>query len=482
MLFNSLSFLVFFGIVYGLYLGTMRRLRVQNGILLAASYFFYGWWDWRFLSLLAFSTVLDFATGWALDRRVGGPGAPPDAHYLHGPRARKALVAVSMAVNLGFLGFFKYWDFFAENAAALLRQMGLEPHLPTLAILLPVGISFYTFQSMSYALDVYRGTLRAEKSFLDFALFVSFFPQLVAGPIVRAADLLPQVRRERTITRACFEEGAWLVFWGLFKKIFVADNLARLVELGFRDTVPNGGVALVSVYAFAFQIYGDFSGYTDIARGLARWMGFEFMLNFNLPYMATNPSEFWRRWHISLSTWLRDYLYVPLGGNRGGRLATYRNLLLTMVLGGLWHGAQWTFVIWGTFHGLLLAVHRRWTEAGGAARAAPATGAAAWVGRVAMFHLVCVGWVFFRAASAGEAMQVFGAIGGEFSLAGARFDSLVFYVAPLLCVEALQWRAGDAFAVWRLPWVARGLLYAGLWFLMTLMGDYSGGQFIYFQF
>jgi D-alanyl-lipoteichoic acid acyltransferase DltB (MBOAT superfamily) len=481
MLFNSLAFLVFFVVVFGLYLATLRRLRLQNAILLLASVLFYGWWDWRFLGLIFASIVIDFFAARALDRRVGGSRAADDSPHVLGSRARRLLLGVSMASNLGILGFFKYYGFFTQGAADLLRALGLEPHLPVLGIVLPVGISFYTFQAMSYTIDVYRGRLRAEPSLADFALFVMFFPQLVAGPIVRAADLLPQIRRPRSITRAGLEEGAWLVFWGLFKKIFVADNLARLVDLGFRDTVPNGGVALVSVYAFAFQIYGDFSGYSDIARGLAKAMGFDFMLNFDLPYFAVNPSDFWRRWHISLSTWLRDYLYIPLGGSRGSSLATYRNLLLTMVLGGLWHGAQWTFVLWGAFHGVLLAVHRWWTEARGHVESSPSP-AAAWGKRLVVFHLVCVGWVLFRARSVDQAAQVIRAILGDFSLAGARFDSLLVYAAPLIVVQFAQWRTDDAYAAWRLPWIPRALFYAGLWFLMTLLGDYRGGQFIYFQF
>jgi D-alanyl-lipoteichoic acid acyltransferase DltB (MBOAT superfamily) len=480
-LFNSLPFLVFFVVVYGLYLATMRRLRLQNAMLLVASYFFYGWWDWRFLSLIFVSTLIDYVAGLFLDRRVGGPGAPDDTPFRLSPGARRTALAVSLTSNLGLLGFFKYYDFFASSAADALQRLGLAAHPPILDIVLPVGISFYTFQAMSYTIDVYRGVLRSEPSFTNFALFISFFPQLVAGPIVRAADLLPQIRVPRTITRRGLEEGAWLVFWGLFKKIFVADNLGRLAALGFTNPPPNGGVALVSVYAFAFQIYGDFSAYSDIARGLAKAMGFEFMLNFNLPYFATDPSDFWRRWHMSLSTWLRDYLYIPLGGNRDGTLRTYRNLLLTMLLGGLWHGAQWTFVIWGAFHGILLAAHWWWTRTLGYASEgdAPAT---AWLKRVVLFHLVCVGWIFFRASTAGQALQVMDSILGDFSLAGARFDSMAFYVAPLLLVQFAQWRTGDPFVIWRLHWVPRAVAYAVLWFLATLLGDYSGGEFIYFQF
>ena len=476
MLFNSLPFLVFFVLVYGAYLLTMKRLRLENLLLLVASCVFYGYWDWRFLSLLFASTVLDFVIGGLLDRRV--PGSP---EYARSPGSRKALLLVSVAGNLGMLGFFKYFNFFVGSAAEILRGIGLEGSVPALDIVLPVGISFYTFQTMSYTIDVYRGNLRQEPSFLNFAVFVSLFPQLVAGPIERASNLLPQIRERRTVTRAGVEDGAWLVFWGLFKKIFVADNLGKIAALGFATPPPDGGVALVAVYAFAFQIYCDFSGYTDVARGCARAMGFEFMRNFDLPYMALNPGDFWRRWHISLSSWLRDYLYIPLGGNREGTWRTYRNLMLTMVLGGLWHGAAWTFVAWGALHGVMLIGHRLWSGQWGGEEP-PRSGAAAWGRRAVLFHFVCLTWLLFRADSMGQAAQMFSSIVGDFSLAGARFESLAFYCLPLLAVEAAQWITGDEFAVRRLHWIPRGFAYAGLWFLMTLLGDYSGGQFIYFQF
>jgi len=480
MLFNSLVFAVFFAVVYGLYLGTMRRLRLQNAILLAASLLFYGWWDWRFLGLLLLSAVVDFWAGAVLDRRVGGEGAPDDAPFVHSMAKRKWILFVSMATNLGVLGFFKYWNFFIGSAADLLRALGMEPHLPVLHVILPVGISFYTFQTMSYTIDVYRGQLRAVPSFVDFLLFVSFFPQLVAGPIVRAADLLPQVQRPRTITREGVEEGAWLAFWGLFKKVFIADNVGKLAEYGFSDLSPGGGAALVGTYAFAVQIYCDFSGYTDIARGCAKAMGFDFLLNFRLPYFATDPSDFWRRWHMSLSTWLRDYLYIPLGGSRGGTWSTCRNLMLTMVLGGLWHGANWTFVAWGAFHGALLVAHRLWT----AGRPAAGAGSAwsAWGKRLVMFHLVCVGWVFFRAETMGRAVGMLHEMVFACTMGDARWAALLFYSAPLVLMQCAQNATGDLGVVRRLPWPVRGVLFAVLWFLLTTMGDLSRGEFIYFQF
>jgi len=300
MLFNSQVFLIFFVVVYGLY--RLLPHRWQNVLLLVSSYFFYGWWDWRFLTLIFLSTVIDYIAGGII--------------YSAGPnqRRRKAAVVVSMTSNLVILGFFKYFNFFADNLSAVLQYAGLPAFTRHLNIILPVGISFYTFQAMSYALDIYRGHLKPARSFLNFATFVAYFPQLVAGPIERASNLLPQIENPRTITRAGIESGAWLIFWGLFKKCVIADNLAVLVDGVFGATGATGATSLLALYAFAFQILCDFSGYSDIARGLARWMGVELMLNFNNPYAALNPKDFWSRWHISLSSWLRDYLYIPLGG------------------------------------------------------------------------------------------------------------------------------------------------------------------------
>lgn len=377
MVFNSLIFLVFFLVVYGLY--RVMPHRGQNLLLLVSSYFFYGWWDWRFLSLIFISTVVDYWAGLAIE------------HADENARRRKIALWISLVSNLGILGFFKYFNFFADNLVVLLQGVGISSPVRHLNIILPVGISFYTFQTMSYTLDIYSRQMRPTRNFLDFAAFVSFFPQLVAGPIERASKLLPQIQTPRTITRGDMESGAWLVFWGLFKKCVVADNLAMLIDTGFGGGSATGAQSLLGLYAFAFQIFCDFSGYSDIARGLARWMGIELMLNFNNPYFALNPREFWARWHISLSTWLRDYLYIPLGGNLKGRRRTYVNLVLTMLLGGLWHGAAWTFVAWGAFHGALLAIYHAW-----AAKFSPSgtLDSGRWIGlrRLWMFHLVCLGW------------------------------------------------------------------------------------------
>jgi len=390
-LFNSTAFFVFFAVVYAAYLLLQRRLRLQNALLLVASYLFYGYWDWRFLSLIAISTLVDFVIGRALGRT--------DERAVGGQR-RRLLLAISVVVNLAILGFFKYFNFFASSLVEVLSAFGAHADLVTLNIVLPVGISFYTFQTMSYTIDVYRGRLQPTDSLLDFAVFVAFFPQLVAGPIERAVNLLPQVGRPRRITAAQVDSGLFLILWGLYKKVVVADNAALIANAVFNDYASHTGLdILLGVIAFSVQIYGDFSGYSDIARGVARLMGFELMVNFRLPYFAVNPSDFWLRWHISLSSWLRDYLYISLGGNRTGRLLTYRNLLVTMLLGGLWHGAAWNFIVWGAYHGVILALYRAFERR--PAHENPWGGEHRYAVVLAkmglMFALTLLGWLFFRA-------------------------------------------------------------------------------------
>ena len=346
MIFNSRIFFGFLCLVLPLYF--MSRHRQQNRILLFASYVFYGWWDYRFLVLLLLSTVVDFVCGKKISRSDD-------------PRYKRRFLLISLATNLGCLGFFKYFNFFADSMAELLSSVGFNADFPTLQIILPVGISFYTFQSLSYTLDVYRGKCKSTDDFIDFALYVSFFPQLVAGPIERSSHLLPQVQSPRKFVQADVLDGIGLMALGFVKKLVIADRLAPIVDAAFQgNTLPyqNAG-SWVFIYAFAFQIYGDFSGYSDIARGISKVLGFDLMVNFGKPYLVSNPPAFWQNWHISLSTWLRDYLYIPLGGNRKGPARTYINLLITMFLGGLWHGAGWAFVLWGVYQGMILVIHRR---------------------------------------------------------------------------------------------------------------------------
>jgi D-alanyl-lipoteichoic acid acyltransferase DltB (MBOAT superfamily) len=473
MLFNSYAFALFFAALFPIYWLMARWPRAQNVLLLGVSYYFYSRWDARFLSLLILSTVMDFACGLWVAR-------------VEDPRRRRGVVALSMALNLGMLGFFKYYNFFAESLHEALSRAGLSITLGTLEIALPIGISFYTFQSMSYVIDIYRREIPPTRNLVQFAAFVSFFPHLVAGPIMRPTTLLPQITTPRRFDLQQFYEGAYLIFWGFLKKVVVADNLAPIVnDLFGRWPTLDGGSALLAVYAFAFQIYGDFSGYTDIARGVSKCLGFELSLNFNLPYFATSPRDFWARWHISLSRWLRDYLYISLGGSRAGPWRTYRNLMITMILGGLWHGPAWTFVLWGVYHGALLVGHRvaePWLE-----RIDPPdpVDRACWKGLriVATFHLVCVGWLLFRARSVEQAVGLLSAIVHRPSIpAAAHLIPVLVVVIPLLIVQLIQYLADDLDVIARTPWYVRSVFYTACFYAIVLGANFGGQQFIYFQF
>lgn len=472
MTFNSYEFLVFFAVVYGLYVNLNHKW--QNHLLLAASYFFYGWWDWRFLFLLALSTVMDFTCGLMIVR-------------FQDKRRKKMFLVFSMILNLTLLGFFKYFNFFAESLHDSLATLGISLPMPALNILLPVGISFYTFQSMSYVIDVYRGHLRPSAKLAEFALFVSFFPQLVAGPIERATELLPRVQNPRTITWDKVSQGCALIFWGLFKKIYIADNCAKLVNDAFADpSLHSGASLLIAVYAFTFQIYCDFSGYSDIARGLAKMLGFELMINFNLPYFSLNPTEFWRRWHISLSTWLKDYLYISLGGNRKGPFKTYRNLFLTMFLGGIWHGAAWNFVLWGAYQGILLIGHRLSLPL--LCRIPIRSGLSQWVWTairwVVTFHLICLGWLLFRSESISMISEILSSIFMRFSpdsetrILAMR---LFAYTFVLIGVQLFQLIQKDLDFFSRFPAFARVGYVSLALYLLTAYGA-TAESFIYFQF
>jgi alginate O-acetyltransferase complex protein AlgI len=475
MLFNSYIFWLFFALVLLLY----RRLphRGQNGMLLAASYVFYGAWDWRFLSLILISTFVDHAVAIRL-------GTQTDQ------RLRKVLLGLSCCVNLGLLGFFKYFNFFAQELTDLLGVIGLSFMAPTLDIVLPVGISFYTFQTMSYTIDVYRGRTQPVKDPLDFALFVAFFPQLVAGPIERSTHLMPQIVHPRTVRASDFSEGLWLILWGLFKKVVIADNMAIIVNGLFAGNPRGltGPECWIAVYAFALQIYGDFSGYSAIARGVARWMGIHLSPNFLFPYFSVTPGEFWTRWHISLSSWLRDYLYIPLGGNRAGALITCRNLLLTMVLGGLWHGAAWGFVLWGLVHGLLLVAYQLgagkfWKHRD--AKAGATFGLWRFPLALLFFHLVCVAWLFFRAEDAGHAVVMLGRMFTDFqgsTLALFGISSVVFFALPILLLELWLFVRNDDLLPVRKHWCVRGMIYSYLTFMLLTFAPAQNYEFIYFQF
>lgn len=473
MMFNSYSFWLFYVIVFALYRFLPRR--GQNLLLLVASYYFYGCWDVRFLSLIAISTAIDYGLGLALGRTEND-------------RWRRVWLATSLACNLGLLGFFKYYGFFANELAALCHAIGAPTLLPTWHILLPVGISFYTFQTMSYTIDVYRRQLPPARDPLDFAVFVAFFPQLVAGPIERASRFLPQVQQARVVTGEDFRVGLYFVVLGLFRKIVIADNMAPLANAVFSQPASNqsGLEILLGVVAFAFQIYGDFSGYSSIARGVARWLGFDLMTNFRQPYFAVSPSDFWRRWHISLSEWLRDYLYIPLGGNRGSNWATQRNLLATMLLGGLWHGAAWTFVAWGAFHGAVLCAYRGIERRKSSAAAGPfGRGARRVMSTSVMFAILCVSWLLFRAESLGQAGEMLSRIMSDphvtpFAITMAGL--IAFYVTPLLIFEAWLESGQEELLPLRSHWMGRGLLYSYAVWMMLFFPPPTPGEFIYFQF
>jgi alginate O-acetyltransferase complex protein AlgI len=473
MVFNSYAFALFFACLFPTYWLLRNRPRAQNVLLLAAGYYFYACWNAKLLALLIASTLMDFACGLWVDR-------------VDSPRLRRAVVGLSIALNLSMLGYFKYYNFFIESAQAALSSAGFTIPIRHLELVLPIGISFYTFQSMSYVIDVYRREIRPTRNLIQFAVFVSFFPHLVAGPIMRATTLLPQVASRRRFNLTQFYEGSYLIFWGLFEKVVVADNLALIVsDLFGRWQTLNGGLVLVAVYAFAFQIYGDFSGYTNMARGVAKCLGFELPLNFNLPYFATSPRDFWNRWHISLSHWLRDYLYIPLGGSRGGSLLTSRNLMLTMVLGGLWHGAKWTFVLWGFYQGLLLIAHRLtspWLK-----RTEPAHPAyRAWWTALRIFvtfHLVCLGWLLFRADSIEQAASMVLAISSHPAVpAAAYLVPVLLAITPLLLVQLVQYFADDLDAIGRAPWYVRSAFYTACFYGIVLGGQFGGQRFIYFEF
>jgi D-alanyl-lipoteichoic acid acyltransferase DltB (MBOAT superfamily) len=466
MLFNSTVFLQFFAAFLLLYFLCRDSLAARNLLIVGASWLFYGWWDYRFLGLLIFSGCFDFLVG----RLLAGAAAP---------RKRKAMLGLSVAVNLSLLGFFKYYDFFVGSLAALSARLGLPLHVRTLGIILPVGISFYTFQSLSYVIDVYRGQMQPTRNLLQYLGYVSFFPQLVAGPIQRGHHLLPQFGRTLTLTRDMLAEGLWLILWGLFKKVVMADNLAPMVEMVFDNPAATAPAVVAGVLAFAFQIYGDFSGYSDLALGLAKVLGFDLKGNFNLPYFATDLRDFWRRWHISLSSWLRDYLYISLGGNRKGAGRTACNVLLTMLLGGLWHGAAWNFVLWGGWHGAGLLSVRWWQARPGAGRRLPR-----WLALPATFIFVLYGWLLFRAGSFGRVCRLTAALTDWTAPAWLPHYllSLVLFVMPLFLVEAWQKKANNLLAPLAAPlwWRSglQGLLLLGI----LLFWEKKSIPFIYFQF
>jgi alginate O-acetyltransferase complex protein AlgI len=470
MLFNSLAFFVFLALVYAVY--RLLPHRAQNRWLLAASYFFYGAWDWRFLGLILLSTGIDYGVGIALGKS-------------RAPRRRKALVASSVVANLMLLGTFKYAGFFTQSLADLLGLFGFQLSAFTRTVVLPVGISFYTFQTLSYTIDVYRGRLAPTRNFFDFALFVAFFPQLVAGPIERAVNLLPQIEKPRQISWERTNSGSWLVLWGLFKKCVIADHCLPMVHAVFAPGAsPTGPEVLMASYAFGLYAYGDFSGYSDIARGTARLLGFDLMLNFNLPYFTESLRDFWRRWHISLSSWLRDYLYIPLGGTRSHSL---RNVWVTMVLCGLWHGAGWNYVLFGVYHGTLLVLYRLitpWRERFLTRPSAAGRRCVQIACIVLTFHVVTLAWPLFAGGTLTRTAQLWQILFTNFDLGLAPHWIGTFFVlcSPLFLFQALQLATGDLEPLHRLRLPVRALVYLFLLIDLVLLGEDFGEEFLYFQF
>ena len=440
----------------------------QNRFLLAFSYFFYGWWDWRFLWLIVLSTGVDYVLALKID-------ASSDKTH------RRLMMAVSVGLNLAFLSYFKYCNFFIDSAVSALQMLGVEAHRPVLEILLPPGISFYTFQAIAYMVDVYRKRLPPVRSLRDYALFISLFPHLIAGPIQRPDHLIPQVQKERHYDAETVANGLMLIISGLFRKCVIADQCAILANAAFGGAFgpPSAAVTLLGMYAFAWQIYGDFSGYSNIARGSAQLLGFHFMVNFRQPYLSTSIQDFWRRWHISLSTWLRDYLYIGLGGNRHGTAKTYRNLFLTMLIGGFWHGANWTFVVWGALHGAWLGIERALGLAD-----TPPTVLGRWVRRAIVFHLVCVAWVFFRATDVGSAFQMLAGLTDWQSMPGARpaFLMLAAFALPLFVLDLLEARRNEEFFGERSGLGLRIPVAIAMVLATLLLSAPETGAFIYFQF
>ncbi len=457
MLFHTWEFVIFFTVVMAVYL-PLKKTGWWTAWLLLASYFFYGWWNPLFLVLIVYSTFVDYLVGLKLG----------DSKW------RKSWLVFSLVNNLFLLGFFKYAGFFTENLQTLFTLLHVPLEIPAPNILLPVGISFFTFQSMSYSIDVYNGQLKVERNFIRFAAFVALFPQLVAGPVERAKNLLPQMRHEPLIRKVDISDGICLFVTGLFKKVVMADFLSMYVDKVYVDPSGFGSLALLfGTYAFAWQIYFDFSGYTDMARGIAQMMGIRLMLNFNNPYTATGLGDFWRRWHISLSSWFKDYVYIPLGGNRGFKYKVYWNIFLTMAISGFWHGAAWTFIIWGAINALgrVATIDIERTQF---YRRIPKL-----VKQLLVFHFICLTWIFFRATSVQDAFlvlkRIFYGIGGD-----PEIPALLFVLVGVVWLYQLVFSSKYRFLLETRLFRIGGMVTIVLMILIFSTSAYK--QFIYFQF
>ncbi len=459
MIFTEFSFFLFFALAFGVH-WALRGNGLRKSWLLLCSYVFYAAWRWEFLGLILLSTVIDYTVGRLIARE-------------RPPGGKRVWLVLSLVGNLGILGLFKYFDFFIASGVELLAAMGIETSADRLELVLPVGISFYTFQTLSYTIDVYRGHLKPVRNFRDFALFVAFFPQLVAGPIVRAAHFLPQLLKTRSFADIAFRAHAMLFLFGYVKKACIADNFASIVDPVFVDPESYGPAGLwLALLLYSIQIYCDFSGYSDMAIAVAGTLGYALPLNFDFPYLATNISEFWKRWHISLSTWFRDYLYIPLGGARGGPLLTYRNLLVVFLLCGLWHGASWRCVVWGLAHGFFLALERvfRWEPKGV-------------FGLLYTHIVVLLAWVFFRAADFSVAMTYMGGLFGA-GVSGAEVVDAVWWgiLLGFVVVHVVMSRRLIERGLESLNWYTFPAVYGAAWALVLPWAAVDYQPFIYFQF
>ena len=479
MFFNSIDFAIFLPIVFILYwFVTKGNLRLQNILLLVSSYFFYACWDWRFMFLLIFSTLLDYYTGIKI-------------HDATNQRKKMFWLWLSICVNLGFLGVFKYYNFFAASFADGLSLLGFKANFGTLQVILPVGISFYTFHGLSYVIDLYKNRIKPERNFIDYSLFVSFFPLLVAGPIERATHLLPQILKKREFDYSRAVDGLRQILWGLFKKIVIADNCATFVNQTFGSyETQSGSTLLLGAILFAFQIYCDFSGYSDIALGTARLFGNELLRNFAFPYFSRDIAEFWRRWHISLTTWFRDYLYIPLGGSRGGKWQAIRNTFIIFLVSGFWHGANWTFLAWGAFHAflflplLLLQKNRKNTNSVSEGRLFP--NLKELIQMTSTFLLVVIGWIFFRSETLGKALDYIVRLFDESLLTIPTYtvglSKTIFFIVVLISAEWLQRnkKHGLELSTINNHFVKWSLYYA----LIAVILEFGANSqsFIYFQF
>jgi len=478
MLFNSLQYLIFFPTVFFLYWFIAKNNRKQQNILLLlSSYFFYGLWDWRFLFLLIFSTFLDYYTGLKIKE------APSKG-------VKKTWMLISVLINLGFLGFFKYYNFFIDSFAALLTNFGFTPHFSTLQIILPVGISFYTFHGLSYVFDIYYKDAQPTKNWIDYSVFVSFFPLLVAGPIERASHLLPQIEKEREFSSNKATDGLKQILWGLFKKVVVADTCAEYVNIIFNDySHQSGSTLLIGAVLFSFQIYGDFSGYSDIALGSARLLGFELLKNFSYPYFSRDIAEFWRRWHISLSSWFRDYVYIPLGGSKKGKTWAIFNTFIIFTLSGFWHGANWTFVIWGLLNAiyflplLITEKNRRNIEIVGTNKNHLSLQEIIQI--TFTFFLVTLAWIFFRSETISQSLEIIQTIFSSSLLKSPEnfYETAFIYIIILLIIEWMGRKDhyGIQTFLQRKKRIYRWLFYYTL-IVLILINNSEGQQFIYFQF